>query len=60
MTVELPPHRVESIFELLDSVAPKQNQLLKHQCDNGCRLRLTGAMRSVLQDFRWYATDLTR
>jgi hypothetical protein len=73
MTVELPPHRVERIFELLDSVTPMQRRIstnkwqqlvgelrsmvlaipdrrglfsvlqevLKHRCDNGNRVRLT-------------------
>jgi hypothetical protein len=92
MMVDLPPHRVERIFKLLDSVALKQHhistnkwqklvgelrymvlavaggrglfsvlqEVLKHQCDNGRRLRLTSAVHGVLQEFRWLKTDLSR
>jgi hypothetical protein len=94
MTVELPPHRVERIFELLDSVTPGQRrtstntnkwqklvgelgsmvlaipggrgifsvlqEVLKHRCDNGSRVRLTSGVHSVLHDFRGLARDLAR
>jgi hypothetical protein len=92
MTVELPPHRVDRIFELLDSVNPLQRRIvtnkwqkivgelrsmvlaipgggglfsvlqevLKHRCDNGTRVRLTLGVHSVLQDFRGLASHLAR
>jgi hypothetical protein len=92
MTVELPPHQVERIFELLDSVTPGQHRIstnkwqklvgelrsmvlaipggrglfgvfqevLKHRCDNGSRVRLTSGVHSILQDFRGLARDLAR
>jgi hypothetical protein len=92
MTVELPPHRVERIFELLDSVTPGQRRIstnkwqkllgelrsmvlaipggrglfsvlqevLKHRCDNGSRVRLTSGVHSVLHDFRGLSRDLAR
>jgi hypothetical protein len=92
MTVELPPHRVERIFELLDSVTPGQRRIsinkwqtlvgelrsmvlaipggraifsvlqevLKHCCDNGSRVRLTSGVHSILHDFRGLARDLAR
>jgi hypothetical protein len=33
-------------------------EVLKKQCDNGTRVRLTPIVHSVLQDFRWLATDM--
>jgi hypothetical protein len=35
-------------------------EALKKRCDNGTRVRLTPVVHSVLQDFRWLATDLGR
>jgi hypothetical protein len=92
MTVELPQHRVERLFELLDSVAPGQRRAsankwekllgelrsmvliipggrglfsvlqesLKKRCDNGTRVHLTPIVDSMIQDFRWLATDMMR
>jgi hypothetical protein len=33
-------------------------EVLKHRCDNGMRLRLTSGVHSVLQNFRGLASDL--
>jgi hypothetical protein len=92
MAIELPPHRLESLFELLHSVPPKQKrvgtnkwqkmlgeihsmvlvipggrglfsvlqEVLRHKCDGGNRLRLTQAVHGALGDFRWLASDLER
>jgi hypothetical protein len=35
-------------------------EVLKHWCDNGHRVRLTAGVHSVLHDFRWLASDLSR
>jgi hypothetical protein len=35
-------------------------EVLKHRCDNGSRVRLTSGVHSVLQDFRGLARDLAR
>jgi hypothetical protein len=32
-------------------------EVLKHWCDNGHRVRLTAGVHSVLHDFRWLASD---
>jgi hypothetical protein len=33
-------------------------EVLKRRCDKGARVRLTHIVHSVLQDFRWLATDM--
>jgi hypothetical protein len=33
-------------------------EVLKIRCDKGTRVRLTPIVHSVLQDFRWLATDM--
>jgi hypothetical protein len=92
MTVELQPHRVERLFELVDSISPHQRRAsankwekllgelrsmvlaipggpglfsvlqesLKKRRDNGTGVRLTPVVHSILQDFRWLATDMGR
>jgi hypothetical protein len=35
-------------------------EVLKKRCDNGTQVRLTPIVHSVLQDFRWLATDMVR
>jgi hypothetical protein len=90
MTVELPQHRIDQLFKLLNSIAPAQRrrsvnkwekqlgelrsmvlaipggrglfsvlqEVLKIRCDKGTRVRLIPIVHSVLQDFRWLATDM--